>query len=116
MLPVSDVIPSRTTPAVTISLIVALAAIFLYEVQLDDRSVRALADRYGVTPAEFWWPTAFTSLFLHSGWLQAATNALYLWLFGGTVESAFGRGRFLVCYLFCGAAGASVHAMIHAPS
>jgi membrane associated rhomboid family serine protease len=33
-------------------------------------------------------------VFVHSGLVQAATNMLTLWLFGGAVEDRFGHGRF----------------------
>ena len=35
MFPVSDVIPSRTRPVVTVALIVLTSVVFLYELQLD---------------------------------------------------------------------------------
>ena len=116
MFPVSDVIPSRRTPVVTVGLIVFNAGVFLYELLLDDDSIRRLVDALGVTPADFLWHTAFTSLFLHAGWLQAAANTVFLWLFGDNVEDAFGRLPFLLFYLFCGTAAAFLHAVVHSSS
>ena len=113
MFPVSDVIPSRTRPVATIALIALTAAAFAYELRLDDTRLQKLVDTLGVTPAHFWWPSVLTSLFLHTGWLHAGSNMLYLWIFGDNVEDAFGRGRFLLSYFACGAAAAVVQAAIH---
>jgi membrane associated rhomboid family serine protease len=102
MFPVSDVIPSRTTPLVTFSLIALTVAGFLYQLHLDVPGVRLVVERHGVRPVEFAWPALITSLFLHAGWVHVATNVLYLWLFGANVEDMFGHGRFLLFYVGCG--------------
>jgi membrane associated rhomboid family serine protease len=106
MFPVSDVIPSRTTPAVTISLIALNALAFLYELTLSDRDLQRVVQMYGVVPANFAPASVVTSLFLHGGWLHFLGNMLYLWIFGDNVEDRLGRGRFLIFYLGCGAAAA----------
>jgi membrane associated rhomboid family serine protease len=49
--------------------------------------------------------TLFTAMFMHSGWLHIGGNMLYLWIFGGEIEEAFGRLKFLFFYLICGLAG-----------
>ena len=107
MFPVSDVIPSRTTPVVTITLIATNALVFLYELTLDDRQLQALVQSYGVVPAHFSLLTLVTSLFLHGGWLHFLGNMLYLWIFGDNVEDRLGHGRFAIFYIGCGAAAAS---------
>ena len=53
MFPISDVIPSRTVPVVTIGLISLNALAFLYELQLDDSQLQLLVHYYGVVPATF---------------------------------------------------------------
>ena len=106
MFPVSDVIPSRTTPYVTIGLIVLNSLAFLYEFRLTGAELSALVSAYGVVPAQFAWPTVVTSLFLHTGWVHVLGNLLYLWIFGDNVEDRLGHGRFLLFYLGCGAAAA----------
>ena len=50
------------------------------------------------------WATAFTSMFLHANVLHIAGNMLFLAVFGGTVEDALGRLRFLFYYLLAGLA------------
>src|SRR4029077_4580171 len=49
-------------------------------------------------------PTLFTSMFMHGGWLHLGGNMLYLWIFGDNVEDRFGHGKFLIFYLLCGLA------------
>jgi membrane associated rhomboid family serine protease len=41
---------------------------------------------------------------MHSGWLHIGVNMLYLWIFGGEIEEAFGHLEFLTFYLVCGLA------------
>jgi membrane associated rhomboid family serine protease len=105
MIPLHDIIPSRTTPYVTISLISINVLVFLYELSLG-RAVDAFTLYWGLVPAAFSWVTVFTSMFLHGGLLHVAGNMLYLWIFGDNVEDRMGHGRFLVFYLLCGVAAA----------
>src|SRR5215207_5809064 len=78
--PISDVIPSRTRPVVTISLIALNALAFLYELQLSDPDLQVLAYRHGVVPADFAWGDVLTRMFLHDGWMHFLGNMLYLWI------------------------------------
>jgi membrane associated rhomboid family serine protease len=48
------------------------------------------------------WETVFTSMFLHANLLHIGGNMLFLAVFGGTVEDALGRVRFLAFYLLGG--------------
>jgi len=106
MFPVSDVIPSRTVPYVTIGIIALNALAFVFELTLSDRQLQVFIDAYGVVPAFFSWPSVLTSMFLHSGWLHILGNMLYLWIFGDNVEDYLGHGRYLLFYLGCGATAA----------
>jgi len=105
MIPLRDIIPSRTTPVVTISLIALNVLVFIYELSLG-RAVDAFTLYYGLVPAAFSWMNVFTSMFLHGGFMHVAGNMLYLWIFGDNVEDRMGHGRFLVFYLLCGVAAA----------
>ncbi len=49
-----------------------------------------------------WLVTAFTSMFMHGGFLHILFNMLFLWIFGNNIEDAMGRGRFLLFYLLAG--------------
>jgi membrane associated rhomboid family serine protease len=48
------------------------------------------------------WETAFTSMFMHGGFLHIAGNMLFLWIFGNNVEDSMGRVRYLAFYLVGG--------------
>jgi membrane associated rhomboid family serine protease len=113
MLPLSDVIPSRTPPITTIVLIGLTVVVFLLELAPDTATLRELTATYGVTPADFWWPTLVTSQFLHAGWIHLGANLLFLWIFGSNVEDAFGHAWFLAFYLGCGAVAAAVQVLAH---
>jgi membrane associated rhomboid family serine protease len=45
------------------------------------------------------WQTAFTSMFMHGGFLHIAGNMLFLAIFGPNVEDAMGHLRYTVFYL-----------------
>jgi len=110
MIPIRDVIPSRTIPVVTITVIALNAIVFLYEVSLGP-SVEEFVLYWGLVPAAFSWLTVVTSMFLHGGFLHFAGNMLYLWIFGDNVEDRMGHGRFIVFYLLCGVAAALTQAV-----
>jgi len=55
------------------------------------------------------WYTLFTSMFLHGGVIHLGGNMLYLYIFGDNIEYEFGRGRYLIFYLFCGIAASVAH-------
>jgi membrane associated rhomboid family serine protease len=116
VIPLRDTIPSRTVPFITVGLIVLNSVAFVFELSLPDDTIHRFLQAYGVVPAAFSWPTIFSSMFLHSGWLHFLGNMLYLWIFGDNVEDRFGHFRFLGFYLFCGAAAAVAHAAINPSS
>src|SRR6266853_3102818 len=106
MIPLRDIIPSRTTPVVTISLIAVNILVFVYELSLG-RAVDAFTLYWGLVPVAFSWVTVFTSMFLHGGILHVGGNMLYLWIFGDNVEDTLGHGRFVVFYFVSGVAAAA---------
>jgi membrane associated rhomboid family serine protease len=106
MIPLRDVIPSRTFPFVTITIIILNALAFVFELSLDPRELSEFLRVYGVVPADFHMPTLITSMFLHGGWSHILGNMWYLWIFGDNVEDQCGHGRFVVFYLLCGIAAA----------
>ncbi|MGH9240274.1 MAG: rhomboid family intramembrane serine protease [Vicinamibacterales bacterium] len=106
MIPLRDVIPSRTTPYVTIGLIAVNALVYLYEMTLGESSLEEFILYFGLVPAAFSWVAVLTSMFLHGGLLHVGGNMLFLWIFGDNVEDRMGHGRFVVFYLLCGAAAA----------
>jgi membrane associated rhomboid family serine protease len=106
MFPISDVIPSRTVPFVTVSLIIVNVLVFLYMLTLPDPLLEHFVAAYAVIPASFSVPTLFTSQFLHAGWMHIIGNMLYLWIFGDNVEDRLGHVPFLAFYLGSGAVAA----------
>jgi membrane associated rhomboid family serine protease len=102
MIPLRDVIPSRTTPYITITIIILNAMGWLYEISLPHDELNEFLAQYGVVPAYFAWPTLITSMFLHGSWSHVIGNMWYLWIFGDNVEDRVGHGRFIVFYLLCG--------------
>src|SRR4029079_16549125 len=91
MFPISDVIPSRTTPFVTVALMILNGIVFVYELTLSRPELQLFAQYFGVVPAYFSWPTLVTSTFLHEGWMHLLGNMLYLWIFGDNVEDRLGH-------------------------
>src|SRR5207248_3616114 len=106
MIPLRDVIPSRTTPYITVTIIGLNALAWLFEVSLPHEDLNQFLATFGVVPAYFAWPTLITSMFLHGSWSYVIGNMWYLWIFGDNVEDRVGHGRFIVFYLLCGVAAA----------
>ena len=106
MIPLRDVIPSRTVPFVTVLIILINAAAWILEISMTPAELNQFVRMYGVVPAAFNPITILTSMFLHGGWSHVIGNMWYLWIFGDNVEDAFGHGRFIVFYLLCGTTAA----------
>src|SRR5436189_3144288 len=106
MIPLRDVIPSRTTPYITVTIIVLNALAWFFELALERDGLPVFLRLYGVVPADFSAPTLITSMFLHGSWSHVVGNMWYLWIFGDNVEDRMGHGRFLAFYLLCGIAAA----------
>jgi membrane associated rhomboid family serine protease len=112
VIPLRDVIPSRTTPVVTVGIIVVNVLAFWIELAMPGAGRQVFLREYGIVPAAFAWPTLLTSMFLHGGWLHIIGNMWYLWIFGDNVEDRLGHGRYLAFYLLCGAAAGLAQAMV----
>jgi len=108
MFPISDIIPSRTRPVVTMSLIALNALMFLYQIRLDAGALQRLVFDYGVIPARFSYPTVVSSMFLHGDFLHVIVNMVFRWSFGDNVEDRLGHGRYSLFYLLSGAAAAAL--------
>src|SRR5687767_6807194 len=106
MIPLRDVIPSRTAPGVTITLITLNVLVFVFQATLTDRAEEMFIYGSGVIPMHFSIVTVFTAMFVHGGLAHLIGNMLYLWIFGDNVEDRMGHGRFLAFYLLCGIAAA----------
>jgi membrane associated rhomboid family serine protease len=102
VIPLRDVIPSRTVPYITITIIVVNALAWFVELAQGPRDLNRFLYVYGVVPGNFHLATLVTSMFLHGSWSHIIGNMLYLWIFGDNVEDRCGHGRFVVFYLLCG--------------
>jgi membrane associated rhomboid family serine protease len=116
VIPLKDVIPSRTVPVVTILLITLNALAFLFELSLPNGVLEVFLRVYGVVPGDFNSLTLLTSMFLHGGWLHFLGNMLYLWIFGDNVEDQLGHGRFVFFYILCGMAAGLAHVFMNPQS
>jgi len=136
-LPLKDHNPTRGTPVVTIALIAINVLVWFVELAQGPQLGLFVA-RWGAVPYELThftdlvgstdggiiqmpgpsplWITAFTSMFLHGGWMHLLFNMLYLWIFGNNIEEFLGRLRYLLFYLGCGLAGLATHLLLHADS
>ena len=94
----------RTFPIVTYALIVLNILFFLVELNGGESFIMQwslVPRRFLANPAGDF-PTVFTSMFMHAGWVHLLGNMLYLWIFGDNVEDQFGHAKFLIFYLLCG--------------
>src|SRR6266498_1987039 len=96
----------RTVPVVTYALILLNVLFFFVELSSGDPFI----EQWSVVPRRLLanpagdFPTVFTSMFMHAGWVHLLGNMLYLWIFGDNVEDNFGHVKFLIFYLLCGIA------------
>ena len=111
MIPLRDVIPSRTTPGVTITLIVLNVIVYLVGVSMPADSRDEFIAAFGLVPAYFSLVNVFTSMFVHGGLAHLGGNMLFLWIFGDNVEDRLGHLRFVAFYLMCGFAAAAAQAL-----
>ena len=107
MFPIGDDDSSRRTfPLVTYALIALNVLFFFVEQSGGDAFILRWAfvpRRFSANPAGDF-PTLFTSMFMHAGWLHLGGNMLYLWIFGDNVEDRFGHLGFTIFYFLCGLA------------
>ena len=109
MFPLRDVIPSRTTPYITVTVILLNAVAWFFELSLPRDVLPDFLQLYGVVPARLHAVTLVTSMFLHGSWMHVIGNMWYLWIFGDNIEDRMGHGRFIVFYLLCGIGAALGH-------
>ena len=119
MFPIGDDNSSeRTFPIVTYALIALNVLFFFVELNGGDAFIKQWAfvpSRFMAHPsADF--PTLFTSMFMHGGWLHLGGNMLYLWIFGDNVEDRFGHGLYTIFYLLCGLGATFAQLMFSASS
>ena len=113
MLPLSDGIPARRFPVVTVAIIAANFAVWIfYELPhlgmaVHHASFYPCAVDGACHGPEPWGISWITAMFLHGSWDHILGNMLFLAVFGKNVEDAFGRLRYLLFY-FAGGLAATV--------
>ncbi|HEV2137698.1 MAG TPA: rhomboid family intramembrane serine protease [Nitrososphaerales archaeon] len=119
MLPLYDLTRPIHRPFINYGLIVINAVVFVFEVVYTNNFAPqpsgVLFDALGLVPYYLvntfngaglvTLTTLITSMFLHAGVLHLAGNMLFLFVFGGNVEDAFGHKKYLGFYLLAGIAG-----------
>jgi membrane associated rhomboid family serine protease len=122
VLPLTDNVPTRTFPLITVLLIAANVAVWLFY-QLPDLDASAAELAYqpcevdsscppGTATGEDWPITAVTSMFMHGSWLHLGGNMLFLWIFGNNVEDAMGKIRYLIFYFLSGFAATALQTVV----
>jgi len=115
MLPLGDHNPRHIIPWFTYLFILANFVMFFFELTNGE----AFIVNWSFVPARFIhnpigeFPTLFSSMFMHAGWLHILGNMLYLWIFGDNIEDRLGHARFVVFYLICGLAATFAHMLFN---
>jgi membrane associated rhomboid family serine protease len=118
LIPLYDTIRSRRFPFVNWMLIFANAAVFWFELQLNETALRDFIFTWGLIPTQLMadpqeaWPTIFTSMFLHGGWFHLLSNMWVLYIFGDNIEDRLGSMRYMLFYLLSGMAAAFLQVFI----
>jgi membrane associated rhomboid family serine protease len=129
VIPLRDANPTRRRPVLTIVLIAACVAVFLWELSVEANGGAAALERlfreWGLVPRDLTRAiggsssgsgqevaTLVTSLFLHGGWIHLIGNTLYLWIFGNNVEDRLGPVGFVVFYLFGGLVASTAQVLV----
>ena len=92
-------IPPVTKNLLLINLIAFVAMLALGRIGIDLNDVMGL---HFVMASNFHVYQLFTYMFMHGGWEHILFNMFALWMFGSTVERAWGSRRFVFFYIFCG--------------
>jgi membrane associated rhomboid family serine protease len=122
VLPIKDNVPTRSFPLVTVLLIAANFAVWIFY-QLPDLQGSTLELAYqpcevdsscprNTAVGEGWEVTSFTAMFMHGSWLHILGNMLFLWVFGNNVEDSLGKVRYLVFYLLSGYAATALQTVV----
>ncbi|MDO8835368.1 MAG: rhomboid family intramembrane serine protease [Vicinamibacterales bacterium] len=108
MIPLGDLVPSRTRPVATLTLgAVSIAGSVALWASLGSASVPPA--RLGLSPAAWTWAGAVWSLTAYRGITACVACLLALWLFGPTVEDRLGPRRFVLLWLASGLSAVAGH-------
>lgn len=123
MIPIRDNRLDRYVPIITWTIIALNVILYIWDRQghifagnvvfgdlmmRPQEVVNAIKERNETFPLV----TVFTSLFLHGNLVHLLGNMVFLLVFGGAVESAFGPLRYMLYYLFWGVAAGATHIFV----
>ncbi len=111
LFPIGDTnVENGHRPIFARSLLVINIAVFIYQYSLGDTGFRHAINTYGLIPVEFVhgqdWFTAWTSMFMHAGWMHLIGNMFFLYVFADNIEARVGTLRFILFYFLGGLAAA----------
>ena len=111
--------PTRKLPIITMLLIAANVAVFVYQLVIGIDLTAAkygaipyeLTRRVDLPPASSYSPylSLLVYMFLHGGFLHIIGNMLFLNAFGPNLEDIMGHFKFLIFYLLCGVVSVLVY-------
>jgi membrane associated rhomboid family serine protease len=130
MFPLKDSIKIPFAPLTTYFIILANAAVFLFQHLLNTRADYELSFHYGLVPRRYFDPAwaqihgldphdylpFITGTFMHGGLLHIVFNMWTLFIFGASLEGRIGRLGFLTFYLTCGLIASFAHAYFNMTS
>jgi membrane associated rhomboid family serine protease len=123
-IPIRDDAPTVRTPLVTVGIMAANIITFVLTYFQGPQAFEMITFKYGFIPAEFIqdvevtplmpapsYLTAFTSMFMHGGWMHLIGNMLFMWIYGNNVEDYLGHVKFLIFYLVSGLAAVALYTL-----
>jgi membrane associated rhomboid family serine protease len=128
MMPISDTPQRRSSPVITVLIIIINAIVYFYSFGKPAGFYDIFIMKYGVIPFEITkgidipplinypvYITLITSLFIHGGFTHIFGNMLFLWIFGDNVEDILGKFKYILIY-FIGGIAASLSQVLMSPS
>lgn len=109
MFPISDSIPARRFPFLTLSIILLTVFVFAKELLVPDQTAflynnALIPSKINFSHFSTLWPFV-TAIFLHAGFLHIISNMWFLLVFGDNVEDHLSPPVFFLLYLTAGVTG-----------
>lgn len=101
----------RNLPTITRYLLIANFIIFFLAGILERTfgiDLNTIGGLHYYSAHSFHWWQPFTYMFLHADMSHILFNMLAVWMFGATLENAWGSRRYLIYYLVCGVGAAII--------